>query len=187
MADLPRIKRGSSVSTHECSLLTSLVNCRYLTSADLSSKREKGGVKSQGFFQSVINFNSFIMAFNRSSRLSRSAVAVGCGLGIRKYARFNSWISAISRLSASTRSRMPPSMRRDYTRARLLLAEGPIRSSRMLTPFFCEEDWPSYQTGREASVAQISCSTVKNMSYVDPSGLGAPTVQYGPVPDATTE
>jgi hypothetical protein len=31
-----------------------------------------------------------------------------------KYARFNFWISAISRLSTSTRSRMPPSIKADY-------------------------------------------------------------------------
>jgi hypothetical protein len=61
---------------------------------------------SQGFFQSVIDSNSSRISLNLCSRLSLSLIALKSGLGICRYARFNFWISAISRLSASTRSRI---------------------------------------------------------------------------------
>jgi hypothetical protein len=59
------------------------------------------------------DFNSSMISFNLCSRLSWSLAAIGYGLGVCEYSRFSFWISAISRLSASTRSRIPPSMKRD--------------------------------------------------------------------------
>ena len=69
----------------------------------------------QAFFQSVMDFNSFRISLNLCSRLALSSIALKFGLGVCKYARFSLWISAISCLSASTRSWMPPSMQRNYT------------------------------------------------------------------------
>ena len=55
-----------------------------------------------------------MISFSLWSRLACSFIAPKSGLGVCKYARFNFWISAISRLSTSTRSRIPPSIKVDY-------------------------------------------------------------------------
>jgi len=55
-----------------------------------------------------------MISFSLWSRLACSFIAPKSGLGVCKYARFNFWISAISRLSTSTRCRMPPSIKVVY-------------------------------------------------------------------------
>jgi len=62
-----------------------------------------------------MDFNSSMISFNLCSRLAWSLIATWSALGVCKYARFSFWISAISCLSASTRSRIPPSTTGDYT------------------------------------------------------------------------
>jgi hypothetical protein len=69
-------------------------------------------------------------------------------MGVCKYARFSCWISAISRLSASTRCRIPPSMQQHYIydsfgnpTDRLLnnprwLFDGSLRQGSFYCPYF---------------------------------------------------
>jgi hypothetical protein len=68
----------------------------------------------QGFFQSFMDCNSSMISRNLSARLPCSFTAVKSGLGVCRNARFTFWILAISRLRASTRSRILPSIKRDY-------------------------------------------------------------------------
>jgi hypothetical protein len=60
-----------------------------------------------------MDFNSIMICCNRCSRRMWSFIAVKSGRAICEYAKFSFWISAISCLSASIRSRMP-SINQDY-------------------------------------------------------------------------